>query len=271
MENTENKSVISQESMDMISQTRNYLENTVFDVIITNPEERVGAITLGNEVQKRKSNLNKQRIKEKAPWNEKCDAVQEKFMPAIKAMKEKIDMLSAAAQKYDVELEQSRIAAQAKADSGADKVRDKLEAAAGTAKEKSLALLSEANRLREKSAKLQIEERAELDRQANRLYKRADEWRIKAGVKIEQAQAIVPEIVPETPQKTKGERKKKDVNITVEDIRAFINWCVETDCIEAYFILNEQALTDVHEATKGTLSMPGIKVSITQGLSFSGR
>jgi len=260
-------SLLSPEARDCIAQCRNYLENTVFEIQIIDTEQRACAVALGNEIQKRYSTIEKQRKAEKSVWDEKARSVQAEFRPILDLLAEKKALLARSITTYDREREQARIAAQAEADRRADAVREKLEAAAGTAKERALALLNEANRLLEEAAGLPAEERTTLDRQAKRLLARAAVWNAKAGVKSEQAAAVVPEIVPETPQRVSGERKKKEFIVTVTDIYDFLKYCIEQRCAETYLLINEARL----KKTEGAIQFPGIIITEKISMTFTGR
>jgi len=266
MEN-EKTALLSPESVDVINQARNFMENATFEIQIANTEQRANAVTLGNELQKRYSTIEKQRKAEKSVWDEKAKTVQNEFKPVLDLLTEKKSLLARSIVKFDTELEQKRIAAQAKADAEAARTLEKLEAAAGTSKEKALALLTEANRILEDAKKLSGDEYDAAIRQVNRLRKRADEWNAKAAVKVEQARATVPEIVPQTAQRVAGERKKRELIYLVKDLYAFIDYSVKQRCAEAYLDVNIARL----KKTDGLIQFPGIEITERKGVSFTGR
>lgn len=263
--------LISPESKELIRQTRSFLEETVIAVKIQSDTEQASAAVLGNELQKRRSIVEKQRKTEKSVWDQKGKEVQDAFLPLLASLDVKKELLAQAIRQYQNEKALLRIEAQAAADATADKERDQLESQASTAKEKAEKLLCAADEYEAMVQGAPESERAEITRKCNRLRQRAQYWLSKAEVKTEQARDVVTQIVEQAPTKVIGTRGRTEIDVEVQDIAAFAKWCIDTGQCAAYLSVNTQAVKAVQKPAEGRITMPGLNITLQEKVGFSGR
>lgn len=264
--------LISQESVNLIQEVRDYLQNVVVDVEIKDESQKIGAIALGNELQKKFKSLDSQRSVEKKVWDEKSKTVQGQFKPILDQIEQKKSKLSQAITLWDRAVEMNRIEKQRELEDKATKERAALEARAGTREER-------ANMYRKKISDIQPQYGIEQDPD-----KKAQLWRdlcyYQAKVKEFEDKAEVDQVAAsqvqtatyqaEAPEISKGTRKMVVYSFALKDKNAFVAWCLKTDNCH-FLIIDEQKLKNRAKECEGKNAPDGLEFITENKTSFSGR
>lgn len=267
------EALISQESSRIVQEVRDFLESTIVDLNITNDVEKKNALTLGNELQKKFSIIEKTRKAEKGIWDTKAKKVQEEFLPTLNLISEKKNTLSRALTEYDRKLEIQRQQRQKELEDIAQKERDRLEKLAGSREERRKMYTEKVEELREKLNKSSGDSEAynTIAKEIRYYQAKADEFTEKAQQsQVAAAQVVTPIYKPEAPAANKGSRVTWKASVQIIDMKAFAAWCVEHD--ECQFLtVVESKLKDRVKEKEGRLEIPGLVCSYQPETGFSGR
>lgn len=266
------ESLITQESSKLIEEVRSFLE-TVVEVKISNETEKKNVVTLGNELQKKFSTIEKARKAEKGIWDAKAKAVQDEFKPVLDLLTAKKNILGSAVTAYDRQLEAERRQRQIELDNAAQRERDALEKLAGTREERRQMYqkkLDEANSALP-SLKDDLAAYNTMIRQIRHYQAKVEEFTEKAAETFQQAaQVVAPTYQPEAPTANKGTRKTMEASFTVIDKAAAVKWCLE--CGELHLLdLNTAKINTRIKETEGQIVIHGLDCRYTEKTGFSGR
>jgi hypothetical protein len=265
--------LITPEAALVIKQIRDYLQSPeITQVVISTDEQCAHAAELGNELQKKRSALEKTRVAEKAPYDAKAKEVQALFLPVLTAIDQKKAVLGKAIQDYHFAIENKAKQDMAKAQIEWKKEMDDLEA-------KALSDESKAADLRKRASEAYAEAQSigptgkgfnQAMQRSRDFTARAEMWEAKANNKREIVQAPPPPPVVAPPPKPTGTRVSKSYSITVTDKAEFIRHVCST-CEWHLLEINEKALKDEAKNSEGQKRRPGIMATAEENYGFSGR
>ena len=264
--------LISPESVKAIQDVRDYLSSVVVDVTIETEDQKVGAIALGNELQKKFKSLDGQRSTEKKVWDEKSKTVQAQFKPVLDQIEQKKSKLSQAVTIWDRKIEQQRIEKQRQIDDESNKKKAALEAKAGTQAERAEMYRKQVADTQEAYTKeVDPEKRSQLWRDLGYYQSKVSEFEQKSEVSQVAAQQVqAPVYQAELPAVSKGTRKLVVYGVIVKNKRDFVLWCVKTDNLH-FLNIEEMKLKTRAKETEGANAPDGVEFTKENATSFSGR
>lgn len=256
-----------------ISQTREYLESVIVNVIIETEEQKINAITLGNELQKKFKELDGIRMVEKRQYDQKGKDVQARFVPVLDLIDEKKAILAKAITIWDAKLEEQRKARVRELQQAADRERARLDSLAGSRAERAASYLKAAEESLSKAQNesLSMDERAQAQKDFNYFNQKYLEFDEKATSTAEAAlRMTAPVVEMETPGASKGSRKLVAYGVIVRDKKRFVQYCLVTDNLH-WLMVDEKKLKTRAKETEGKNPPEGIEYTIENKTSFSGR
>jgi len=256
-----------------ISQTREYLESVIVNVIIETEEQKINAITLGNELQKKYKELDGIRMVEKRQYDQKGKDVQARFVPVLDLIDEKKAILAKAITIWDAKLEEQRKARVRELQQAADRERARLDSLAGSRAERAASYLKAAEESLSKAQNesLSMDERAQAQKDFNYFNQKYLEFDEKATSTAEAAlRMTAPVVEMETPGASKGSRKLVAYGVIVRDKKRFVQYCLAIDNLH-WLMVDEKKLKTRAKETEGKNPPEGIEYTIENKTSFSGR
>jgi len=264
-------SLITQESATFLQQIDDFLKSAVIDVEISEVSQAQAARLLGNELQKQKTQTEKQCKKEIAPLKVKIAELQKPFEARLALIEEKRDILGGSLTLWDRKVELTRQEKQRLLDEEARKAREAQEAEARRQRQ-----LEEDNRRKAEEARKAAEQASDAEKQrllneAAAADRRAASAASKAEIKETTAAAIVaPVVQEETKEEKKGQKTIDDPVVKIIDADAFIRWCLDTEQTH-FLIIDEKKLIARAKERGGKFETTGISVIINKRISFTGR
>jgi hypothetical protein len=264
--------LISKEAAEAIKQTHLFLTNEVSAVKVTNKEERSRIAELGNELQKKKTALDKRRVEEKRPYDQKSKAIQAEFKAVIDAIEEKKNLLRSAIRKYDAEQERIAQEKQRALESEAQKEINRLDKLACSREERAKMYREKAKKEEQLICACDDEAEKETHRKLYIKYTaKAEEFEQKLEeTKEEASQHIVPEIQPDI-TKTKHEKKNEKVVVSITDRMAFIKWLADNPAYIGTVEISEPKLRRFRKDIGEEFAPEGVNFKIEKDVAFTGR
>jgi hypothetical protein len=265
--------LVSEESSRLIQEVRSFIDSTIVEIEIKTEAEKVNAVTLGNELQKKYSVIEKARKTEKSVWDAKAKAVQDEFVPTLQLITTKKNALGSAITAYDRKIEIERQERQRQLEDQYKKERARLEAFAGKREERRAMYLKKLEETLEKMKGAQGDNELYtiLASEARYYEAKVEEFTEKAAETQQRAAAVLPPIYkPEAPVSSQGTRRTMEATVQLTDMRIFAAWCVEhNEC--QYLAIDEAKLKNRIKEREGKVEMPGLVCSWTPKTGFSGR
>lgn len=233
------------------------LEEMTKTVAVRNADERTIVYQMVQSVKSKKKMI----VNFFADSKQKANAAWKAIVSMEKTETDKLDAFEfagkAAILKYDQAKEKMRLAEQRRlqaiADETARKEREKREQEAAKQRQIEEESRKKADEARKRAQEAQDQsERERLQREAEAADRKANAAQIKADSKLEDAAAVVAPIVQmAAPEKQKGESTRDVWTYEVLDVNMIPR---------EYLQPNEKALAGVARATKGSITIPGIRI-----------
>jgi len=234
---SEEKNLIAQETLDKMKTALETL-SSIEEIEITNAEQNLNAGGIQRDVQgaiKTVEALRKEAVK---PFDEKRKVIQKEFMNVLNQLKAGKDKIGSAMIDFD-NAEKRRIALEQK----------KLEA--------------EAEEKRRKAEKAAEAEAAKIEKyQSEGKEELAEKAQARMEDKIEEATTTVATEIKQ--EKVSGVSYRTDYVVEVEDHFKAIPFLLENSLTSHLIGINVPALKAMVKASKGVMTIPGVKIKKTQ-------
>lgn len=268
--------VISPQSAKILADLDLFLKSPeVTSLEIHNAEGAEALTRLGNEVlQKKHRETDALRKKEAKVWDDGKAAVQAEFMPRLKYIKERQNLIAQAVVKFRADQRLAIEAAMREAEAQADKERKELESKMDNAIKRAELFLKEAAQLMEDAANTTDEkEKNVLIAKSNRKRQWAEHWQRQAENKAAESEAVTPAAMPvaqQAPIKPTGGRFKMKATVKSVKLAEFLPWVLKTERWEMVAATTTN-IEKYIENNNGEVEVPGIEFEYAEKMGWTGR